>query len=375
MAGYLRRSNILMLGIILGCLIYSNVQVLAAKENLTIKDMAGRSVRIPQRVSRIVPLGGALRFVVYLQALDKVAGVERLEKQKPLPTTRVYSLAVEKIAQSLPDIGEGGPGKLPDFEKIIAVRPDLILAMGVDLAQVETIQQKTGIPVVVLSYGSPGGGLDKENIFGSLRLAGKFLDKSARAEEVIAFIKKSEKDLRDRTSDIPDGLRPRAYVGAIGFKGVHGLTSTEAFYLPLEWVQARNVANEIGRTGHNYIDPEKLLLWNPEFIFIDAGGLEMVQSDYRRNAGFYRRLSAVQKNRVFLTLPYNYYHTNIEIMIADAYFIGRILYPTHFADIEPAKKTDEIFNFFIGLPVYNRIKKELYGFGKVLFEKEGLRIQ
>ena len=164
-------------------------------------------------------------------------------------------------------------------------------------------------------------------------------------------------------------------MGAIGFKGVHGITSTEAFYQPLEWIRARNVANEIGRPGHYFIDPEKLLLWNPEVLFVDAGGLDMVDSDFRKNADFYQRLSAVQKNRVFLTLPYNYYHTNIEIALADAYFMGKILYPKTFTDIDPAKTADKIFAFFVGRPVYRQIKEELHGFGGVYFEKEGLRIK
>lgn len=375
MVGHLSRSKAFFLGIIFLGLMYSPAPAQAVQGQISIKDLAGRTVVIPKKIMRVVPLGGALRFVVYLQALDKVVGVEALEKKRPLPAARPYSLAIEKITSALPAIGEGGPGKLPDFEKVLSVKPDIILTMGVDTGQVETIQQKTGIPVVALSYGVIGGGLDKESIYGSLRLAGRLLDRKGRSEEVITFFKKCQKDLWTRTSHSGKDSGPRAYVGAISFKGVHGITSTEAFYQPLEWVQARNVANEIGRPGHTFIDPEKLLLWNPEVLFLDSGGLDIVKSDYRRNANFYQRLSAVQKNRVFLTLPYNYYHTNIEIALADAYFMGKMLYPEYFKDIDPVRTADKIFTFFVGRPAYQQIKEELRGFGEVHFERECLRIK
>ena len=61
------------------------------------------------------------------------------------------------------------------------------------------------------------------------------------------------------------------------------ITSTESFFVPLAWAGGRNVADEVGRTGHFFIDPEKLLTWNPDNIFIDAGGLAKVADDYRRN--------------------------------------------------------------------------------------------
>ena len=51
----------------------------------TIKDMAGRSVTVPAKVERIVGLGpGALRLISYLQATDKVVGVEDIDKEAPL---------------------------------------------------------------------------------------------------------------------------------------------------------------------------------------------------------------------------------------------------------------------------------------------------
>jgi iron complex transport system substrate-binding protein len=62
------------------------------------------------------------------------------------------------------------------------------------------------------------------------------------------------------------------------------------------------------------------------------------------------RLEAFKEGRVYGTLPYNYYHTNIAVALADAYYIGKVLYPDKFKDVDPEKKADEIFQVFLGKP-------------------------
>lgn len=343
-----------------------------AASTITITDEAGRSVTVPTQVRRIIPLGGALRFVTYLQAVDLVAGVEALE-QKPLEAGRLYGLAVAAKVKDLPVIGEGGPGgKLPDFEKIIAVHPDLIVAVGLGPAQVDTIQNKTGIPAVSLNSGAMTA-LDLHKTCASLSLLGQLLGHSNRAEELVNFMNSLEQDLHTRTAAITK--RPTAYVGAIGYRGRHGITSTEADYAPLAWVNGNNVATAINQSGHAFIDQEKLLLWNPDIIFLDAGGIDKVKEDYLKNPAFYNMLKAVKDGRVYVMPPYNYYHTNIETTLANAYFLGKTLYPEAFANIEPAAKADAIFDFFIGIKAYDQLKKEFYGYAQVNFNNDGMSVR
>jgi iron complex transport system substrate-binding protein len=74
-------------------------------------------------------------------------------------------------------------------------------------------------------------------------------------------------------------------------------------------------------------------------------------------------LSAVREGKVYGVLPYNFYNTNYETVFADAYFIGKILYPDRFADIDPAKKADEIFMFFVGKPVFEELNSQFRDLG------------
>ena len=39
------------------------------------------------------------------------------------------------------------------------------------------------------------------------------------------------------------------------------------------------------------------------------------------------------------------YYNNIETALADIYYVGKVLYPEQFADIDPVEKADEIYSF------------------------------
>ena len=50
--------------------------------------------------------------------------------------------------------------------------------------------------------------------------------------------------------------------------------------------------------------------------------------------------------------------------LADAFAIGRILYPDAFADIDPEQKCDEIYTYLVGKPVYAPMKKDYGAIGQ-----------
>ncbi|RLI76967.1 iron ABC transporter substrate-binding protein [Archaeoglobales archaeon] len=330
------------------------------EEKITVKDMLGRDVKIPKEVNRIVCIGpGALRLIVYLDATDKVVGVEDAEK-KWSPYGRPYRIAHPELAD-LPTIGQGGPNPVPHPEEIIKVNPDAIFATYIDAQQADNLQQKTGVPVVVLSYGQLAT-FDNQEIFDSLRLAGKILDKEKRADEVIKFIQSTISELESRTKGVES---PTVYVGGIGYKGQHGIESTECSFPPFVAVNAKNVVDELNKPGHVFIDKEKLLEWNPDIIFIDENGLALVKDDYSKNPDFYNSLKAFKEERVYGILPFNYYTTNIGTALADAYYIGKVLYPEKFSDISPEKKANDIFEFLVGKAVYNIMKEKYGGFTKL----------
>lgn len=328
-------------------------------ESLTVTDMAGRKVRVPKNPQRIVGIGpGSLRLIVYLQATNKVAGVEELEKINP--EGRPYWLAQGEQLKDLPRIGPGGPNsinKKPDLEAILSVGPDIVFISYMEARLADTVQKQLGIPLVVISYGEFA--TFDTIIYDSLRMMGKILDKQKRAEAVVNYIESLRVDLDNRTRDIPAEKMPSAYVGGIGFRGSHGIESTEQNYIPMKWVRANNVAEQVDASvgSHVFMDKETLLMLNPAVIFIDGGGLSLVAQDYAKKPDYYKALAAFQNKQVYQLLPFNWYVTNIETAVADAYAIGKILYPQRFSDIDLKEKANAIYQFLVGAPVYEKMVK------------------
>ncbi|MFY9411551.1 MAG: iron ABC transporter substrate-binding protein [Dethiobacteria bacterium] len=333
------------------------------EEGIKVTDMCGREVKLDGPAEKIVAIGpGALRLVCYINGADKVIGVEEMEKNNP--TGRPYFMANQDL-QKLPTIGPGGPGSEPDAEKLVSIKPDVVFTcLSLEQAKADELQAKIGIPVVVLNYGTLS--CFSEEMYSSFEIIGKITGEEKRAEEVINYLKNCEKDLNDRTKDIPEEEKPSVYVGGVSARGAHGIESSYGKYPPLKAINGKNVVDETGKEGSFSIDKEKLIDWDPEILFIDAGGLELVREDYKKNAAFYNTLSAVKNGEIYCLIPYNWYWTNIDTALADAYYLGKVIYPDQFKDIDPAKMADEIYQFLLGKPLFEEMI-ELYneGFKKI----------
>lgn len=340
----------------------------------TVIDGFDRSVTVPVPVESVLCSGsGCVRYLVYLQGEDLIAGVDSIEKEGRIPEGRPYSLVHGDWLKDLPLFGEFR-GK-DDPEKVIGIGPDLVFktgstgtAYGTSGVEADTLQEKTGIPVVAFPYGSLRDEAEKADMYAGLRVIGASIGREDRAEEVIAYIEATMADLEERTADIPADERKQVYIGGVSSAGAHGIISTEPAYPPFLWVHADNVASGLG-TAHVDVAKEALVDWDPEYIFIDAG---TIQADNEGAIGqlktdpALRGLSAVKEGRVYGVLPYNFYNINYETVLADAYFIGTVLYPDRFADIDPVEKADEIYTFFVGEPVFDELSGQ---YGSAVFSR------
>jgi len=332
-----------------------------------VTDLAGREVTVPASVDRVVAIGpGALRFYVYAGNLEYVVGVEDMETGDV--SFKPYMLANPHLSD-LPIIGQGGPNNTPNPEKLLMVDPDVIFSTyTTDATAANELEAKTGIPVVILNYGGSGFGttpIFDQTVQDSLLLIGQISKTNEKAQNAVNFILQSQDDLESRTKEIPDDEKPTIYVGCLGSKGTHGIESTQGKYPLLDVIHAQNVVDETGESGSIMIDREKLLDWDPDYIFIDQGGYAAVLEDYQKAPKFYESLSAVQNDQVYAQLPYNYYNTNLGTAIANAYYLGTILYPDEFADIDPEQKADEIYQILVGHSVYEQLTSTYGGFDRL----------
>ena len=329
-----------------------------APETRIITDSMDRNVEIPYSVERIVCVGvGALRYTCYVGGTDRVVGVEDYETKPGM--SRLYNYVNFDLFQNLPVTGTNGE---PFVEEIINVDPQVIVMSSYASQDPDELSQKTGIPVVVV----PGSDttLD-EKAYVTIRILGELYQLEDRAEDLTDYLKSIQKDLDDRTASIAEDAKPTCYVGGVSFKGHHGFEGTEAYYGPFELIHAKNLANTTGQTGAFNIDVEQVLSWDPEIIFLDFNGMNLINEDYAAHPEFYNALTAVQEGKVYSQISFRSSASNLETALADAYYAACIMYPQQFQDIDPVEKAGEIFTKLLGSNPYHDLEGAGYAFCQI----------
>ena len=336
----------------------STVSEETTPERRVITDGMDRNVEIPYSVERIVCVGvGALRYTCYVGGADRVVGVEDYETKPGM--SRLYNYVNFDLFQNLPVTGTNGE---PFVEEIINVDPQVIVMSSYASQDPDELSQKTGIPVVVV----PGSDttLD-EKAYVTIRILGELYQLEDRAEDLTAYLKSIQKDLDDRTASIAEDAKPTCYVGGVSFKGHHGFEGTEAYYGPFELIHAKNLANTTDQTGAFNIDVEQVLSWDPEIIFLDFNGMNLINEDYGAHPEFYNALTAVQEGKVYSQISFRSSASNLETALADAYYAACVMYPQQFQDIDPVEKAGEIFTKLLGSNPYHDLEEAGYAFCQI----------
>ena len=326
-----------------------------AQNTRTITDGAGRQVEVPEKVESIICVGvGALRYTCYVGAADLVVGVEDYEVKPGM--SRLYNHVNFDKFKDLPVIGTNGQ---PYTEEIINLAPDVIVMSAYASVEADDLQAKTGTPVVVV----PGSDTTLDAAaYETIHIMGQLYGMETRATELTDYLQTIQKDLDDRTKDIPESEKPSVYVGGVSFKGHHGFEGTEAGYGPFALIHAKNLADTTGQTGAFNIDLEQVLSWDPEILFVDFNGMALINEDYAKNPDYYNALTAVQEGKVYSQISFRSNASNLETALADAYYAACVMYPEQFRDVDPVAKAEEIFETLLGVSPYADLKEAGYEF-------------
>lgn len=340
----------------------------AAGETRTITDALGREVTLPESVERIVPLGNTPRMISYLGLADKVVGIGDCEKaESPL---QAYAYVNREKWEGLPIVGSDSMGETSYYpEELISLAPDVIVCTyGLDTVQ--DIERQTGLPVLAVADAA----LFSAEYEDSLRILGEACGAAERAGAVVEFINSCIADLRARTEAIPDTDKPSILAAAATFKGSHGIEGVYSNYAVFDVISVNDVTRGIMDSDAPkgvLVDKEQILAWNADMVFLDYSGVELVRQDMAENPGFYRQLDAFVDGNVYQCPNSTWHWSNVEIPLVSAYYMGSLLYPEAFADVDFEAKAAEIFDFFLGAPDYLDTLAEA-GAGYMKLEFEGM---
>lgn len=324
-------------------------------ETVTVTDMFGRNVTVPNKVDRVVCLNAAaLRFVVYIDATSKVVGVEDVEKKTG--ATDISGRSYRAAHPELADLPSVGPMFGGDRELIAAASPQVIFRTASQASDLDDLQKALGIPVVGLTS-NVDLSTNILSFYRQLRLVGEVMDQKDRAEELIGSIEGIMKDLRERTSSMSNSEKPRVYIGGVSASGSHGIDFTSSKYPPFDFTGSINVVTPamMNNKTVGQINMEVLPVLDPEIMFIDWGGYALIQQDYVKFKNTLDRVEAIRDGQTYGVLQYNWYATNWESLLANCYYVGKVLYPSAFSDIDPEQKADEIYTQWVGKAIYQQV--------------------
>ena len=259
-----------------------------------VEDSAGRVVEIPDRVERVFAAGPPASILIYALKPEALLGWPRALRDYEKPY-------IAEPWRELPETGRlTGRGGGANLERVIALRPDLIVDFGsvrdtyIDLAN--RVQEQTGIPYVLVN------GRFSETA-SSLRLLGEALGVPERGEALAADVEATFAQLEAALGAVPAKERPRVYLarGPDGLEtGLKGSINTEI----IELAGGRNVADVPGRYGLVRASPEQVIVADPDTIVTwDRTFYDRVWKE-----SLWQGIAAVRRGRVYLspTAPFGW---------------------------------------------------------------------
>ena len=329
----------------------------------TVVDAYGRSVEVPKDAKTAATVGSGARFVVYAGAQDKLIAVTEMETTPAM--NRPYAIAYKDLFVDLPSTSNGNHLLETNVneEQLMDLNPDVIISSR-SAEECDALQKDTGIPVIGITYQNQ---LFTDNVYNSIICVGEALGTEDHANEVVAKLKEWDADLKARTADIADADKPSVYVGAVNYKGAKSFTGTYANYAPLVELNAKNVADETGQKAAVDVDLEQIGNWDPDYMFLNAGNMDLMKADYANNQAFFDGLKAFQQGNLYTQPFFNFNGTNIDTGICDTYFIGATIYPDKFADVDLKAKYSEIYTTLLGVDFYQVMQQNGMDFKSISF--------
>jgi iron complex transport system substrate-binding protein len=315
----------------------------------SVTDAAGRTIKIPETVTRVFPAGPPAAIMLYTLAPDLLLGWPRANREEEC------AFLLREIC-SRPEVGRlTGRGNTANLESVLVLKPDVILDIGSTAPTFASlaarVQEQTGIPYALLDGRF-------EATPSTYRLLGALTRRDA--EPLATYTEETLTTIQARVNRIPDGERPRVYYarGPRGLEtGLGGSINVET----IEFLGARNVASE-GRGGLVTVSMEQVLVWDPQVIVtIDREFAENVRNDAR-----WAQVEAVRNGRVHLSpkLPFGWvdFPPSVNRLIG-LWWLARIFYPDHFGQDIRALTRDFYSRFYHVTPSDADIDRVLEGRG------------
>lgn len=238
------------------------------------KDETGRSVTVPDHVHRVISLSPSLTNTVYaLGAAGDLVGITD------------YTVYPAEAAHQKPSVGSVVS---PSLERIVALHPDLVLALpefngGETIAELERI----GIPVFLFNTG------DVANIYRSVESVGRVMGREREATALVAELRSREARVQAQSA----GKERPSVLLVLSIDPLITAGKNAFITQMIEAAGARSVTDDV-KQDWLQMNIEAILPRKPDYILLMKTG-PVTLKDMRQHAGW-SSLEAVQRGRVIV---------------------------------------------------------------------------
>lgn len=242
----------------------------------TVTDDLGRSVPIKGIPQRIVSLSPSTTEIVYALGLeDRLIGVTTYDNYP-------------EAAKDKPKVSEYS---VTDIEKVIAAKPDLILASNIQKNDAIPAFAKLGISVLTLDPGTVDG------IFNDIETLGRVSGKTQQASTLVAGLKDRIKAVTDKTANLTASQKPRVF-----FLTWHDPLWTDGSGTVVDELitQAGGINIAADLNGFSQIDLESVIQRNPQIILVMSSmGDQHTSYNFIKNEPRFQATDALKNNQVY----------------------------------------------------------------------------
>lgn len=240
-----------------------------------VTDDAGRTVEIPETPQRIIVLHEALLALPLIElGLDVVGVYGRADDGgSQIDVDFIRSVFGDDPALRIPGIGPIGN---IDLEKVRALKPDLIIGIGQQQAQVQTLSAVAPVYLqATMSGGESGFSIEK-------RLAELFGRQDVFAQRHAAYLKRVS-EVKNR---LPAGAQGKTYLAVIVFDQVSAVRDVSGAvqairdlgYAPYDWSSRVTSETTPGRGFAVPLSSEEFARLDPDLLIVMNSYLSADQS-------------------------------------------------------------------------------------------------
>ncbi len=340
---------------------------------VTVTDIAGRTVTVPDDVQRVVLGEGRLFFALSLlegqKPFDRIVGWQGDFRKLDPQTYATYQAKFPQI-DKIPLIGNTSADSISP-EKVLTLNPQLAIfglsghGPGKESELVNQLQ-KAGVPVVFVDFRTS----PLKNTLPSMELLGKVLNREQQAQDYIRFYQDNIKRVTDVTKDIPEQDKPKVFIELRASTADECCRSAGNGNMGdfIDQAGGVNIAKPLLPGPLGQVNLEKVIASQPDVYLVSGGGKPAKAGD-PQPAGLVlgaqttpeqasaslkpllarkgiSTLKAVEDGRSF-GIWHNYYNSPYNVLAVQVF--AKAFYPQKFADLNPQQTQKQLYKQFLAV--------------------------